>query len=72
MVNRYGQALALLARSDFERSETLASRFQFTETRIMARLAIVQGLLGVSRQGGQRIVFNGNIEGGFRPNQPQQ
>jgi hypothetical protein len=72
MVNRYGQALALLARSDFERSETLASRFQFTESRIMARLAIVQGLLGVSRQGGQRIVFNGNIEGGFRPNQPQQ
>lgn len=69
MVNRYGQALALLARSDFERSETLASRFQFTESRIMARLAIVQGLLGVSRQGGQnRIVFNGNIEGVIRPN----
>ena len=51
MVNRYGQALALLSRSDFERSEILASRFQFTETRIMARMAIVQGLLGVTRQG---------------------
>lgn len=51
-INRYGQTLALLARSDFERAETLASRFQFTEPRIMARLAIVQGLLGVPRQGG--------------------
>ena len=68
MVNRYGQALALLARTDFERSETLASRFQFTESRIMARLAIVQGLLGVSMQGNQRIVFNGNVEGFIRRN----
>jgi len=45
MVNRFGQELAVLARSDFERAETLAGRFQFTEPRIMARLAIVQGLL---------------------------
>src|SRR5262249_26536443 len=28
-INRYGQELAVLARSDFERSETLAGRFQF-------------------------------------------
>jgi len=47
MVNRYGQELAQLARADLERSETLAGRFQFPEPRIMARLAIVQGLLGV-------------------------
>lgn len=46
-VNRFGQELAQLARLDFERSETLAGRFQFPEPRIMARLAIVQGLLGV-------------------------
>jgi hypothetical protein len=45
MVNRFGQELAVLARSDFERAETLAGRFQFAEPRIMARLAIVQGLL---------------------------
>jgi hypothetical protein len=45
-INRYGQELALLARSDFERSETLAGRFQFAEPRIMTRMAIVQGLLG--------------------------
>jgi hypothetical protein len=46
-VTRYGQELAVLARSDFERSDTLAGRFQFTEPRIMVRLAIVQGLLNV-------------------------
>ena len=57
MVNRFGQELAQLARSDLERSETLAGRFQFTEARIMTRLAIIQGLLGVSRTG-QR----GNVE----------
>ena len=45
-INRYGQELALLARIDLERSETLAGRFQFAEPRIMARLAIVKGLLG--------------------------
>ena len=47
MVNRFGQELAQLAVSDLERSETLAGRFQFAEPRIMTRLAIVQGLLGV-------------------------
>jgi len=47
-LNRYGQELALLARNDFDRSETLASRFQFSEARIMIRLAIVEGLLGTS------------------------
>lgn len=45
MLNGFGQELAVLARSDFERSETLAGRFQFAEPRIMTRLAIVQGLL---------------------------
>jgi len=47
MLDRFGQELAQLARADLERSETLAGRFQFPEPRIMARLAIVQGLLGV-------------------------
>jgi len=46
-ISRYGQELAVLASNDFERSETLAGRFQFAEPRIIARLAIVQGLLGV-------------------------
>jgi len=47
-INRYGQELAVLAKTDFGRSEALASRFQFTEPRIMARLSIVQGALGVA------------------------
>ena len=45
MVQRVGQELAVLARSDFERAETLAGRFQMTEPRIITKLAIVQGLL---------------------------
>jgi len=39
--------LSQLARTDFARSETLAGHFQFAEPRIMVRLTIVQGLLGV-------------------------
>ncbi len=49
MVNRFGEEIAMLAKTDFERSETLAGRFQFPESRIMARLAIVQGLLDLKR-----------------------
>ena len=62
MVARYGQRLGELATKDFERAQTLANRFQMTEPRIVARLAIVRGLLGLqpaintntrrSRQGG--------------------
>ncbi|HEX7334917.1 MAG TPA: hypothetical protein VF290_25665 [Pyrinomonadaceae bacterium] len=51
MVNRFGQELAQLATIDFERSQTLAGRFQFPEARIMTRLAIVQGLIGARRLG---------------------
>ena len=47
-INRYGQELAVLAKTDFGRSEALAGRFQFTEPRIMARLSIIQGALGVA------------------------
>jgi hypothetical protein len=58
-LNRYGQELAFLAQNDFERSETLTGRFQFTEPRIMTRLAIVQGLLGVKPvSGGPRAFGN--------------
>ena len=46
-IGRYGQELALLAKTDFERSETLAGRFQFTEPRIITRLSIIRGALGV-------------------------
>jgi len=56
-INRYGQELAVLAGKDFERSETLAARFQFPEPRIMTRMAIVQGLLGVTPVSGPRAVL---------------
>jgi hypothetical protein len=46
MVARFGQELAALARSDFERAQTAAERFQRSESRILARLAIIRGLLG--------------------------
>jgi hypothetical protein len=55
MVNRFGQELALLAKSDFERSDTLAGRFQFAEARIMTRLSIVQGLLRVRPAGSRSM-----------------
>jgi hypothetical protein len=65
-INRYGQELAVLARNDFERSETLAGRFQFAEPRIMTRMAIVQGLLGVRPIQSGRISFGrGQLSGDF-------
>ena len=68
-INRYGQELAVLATSDFERSEVLAGRFQFPEPRIMARLAIVQGLLGVKPPSGSRgILRNFGDSAVIRPN----
>ncbi|HSE32492.1 MAG TPA: hypothetical protein VLA93_13050 [Pyrinomonadaceae bacterium] len=69
MVNRFGQEIALLAKTDFERSETLAGRFQFAESRIMARLAIVQGLLDVKPRPGSPVTFRvgDNSTVTFRP-----
>jgi len=63
LVTRYGQALGALAKIDFERAQALANRFQLTEPRILARLSIVQGLLGTQPLG------RANIRGveSFRP-----
>jgi len=55
IINQYGRELAVLARNDFERAETLAGRFQVPESRIMTRLAIVQGLLAQTPTGPTRI-----------------
>jgi hypothetical protein len=46
MVTRYGQVLGRLATSDFDQSQTLANRFQLSESRIVARLSIVRSMLG--------------------------
>lgn len=58
MVARYGQRLGALASKDFERAQSLANRFQLSEPRIVARLAIVRGLLGLEpavNVGGRRF-----------------
>jgi len=59
MVNRYAQELALLAKTDFERAQTLVNRFQLTEPRIQARLAIVQGVLRPQPQNTNNFNFFG-------------
>jgi len=68
-ISRYGQELALLAKTDFERSEMLAGRFQFAEPRIVARLSIIQGALGVRSftQPNMNAIRNGGGSFTFRP-----
>jgi hypothetical protein len=51
MVSRFGQELATLARTDFERAQSVSDRFQRSEARILARLAIVRGVLGTRFEG---------------------
>jgi hypothetical protein len=46
MVRRFGQQIGSLARIDFERAQSLAGRFQFAESRVVARLAMARILLG--------------------------
>ncbi|HLA09869.1 MAG TPA: hypothetical protein VJ023_04575 [Pyrinomonadaceae bacterium] len=46
IVNRFAQQLGDLAQLDLERAQNLTNRFQFGEPRIMARLAMVNRLLG--------------------------
>jgi hypothetical protein len=47
MVRQYGQEIGYLAKNDFERSQALTNRFQYPESRIVARLAIVRALLEI-------------------------
>lgn len=47
VVARFGQQLASLAKTDFERAQATADRFQFAEARLMSKLSIVQGAFGV-------------------------
>jgi hypothetical protein len=44
---RYGAELASLARTDFERAQLMTERFQPIDARILARLTMVRGVLGV-------------------------
>lgn len=63
MVQRFAQELGMLADKDLERAETLAGRFQFAEPRIMSRVAIVQGLLGVFNTGNRSNIASGPVNG---------
>jgi len=47
LVMRYGGELAMLARIDFERAQLLTERFQLAEPRVLARLTMIRGVLGV-------------------------
>jgi hypothetical protein len=51
LVVRCGQTLANVARKDFERAQTALDRFQRVEPRVIARLAIVRGILDVREEG---------------------
>lgn len=45
VVIRYGQELAILAKSDFGRAVSAADQFQYPESRLFTRLSIVQAVL---------------------------
>jgi len=60
-IGRYGQELAALAKSDFERSEVLAGRFQSVEPRIMVRLSIIQSAVGANNASQPNANFIRNI-----------
>ncbi|HUE83102.1 MAG TPA: hypothetical protein VMM84_13385 [Pyrinomonadaceae bacterium] len=53
-IARYGAAIGTLAKSDFERAQALADRFQLTEPRVMVRLSIVRSMLGVETPASRR------------------
>jgi len=58
VIGRFGQELASLAKIDFERAQSTADRFQFSEPRLMSKLAIVQGVFGVRSTLGDDQRFN--------------
>lgn len=47
MVTRYGKELASLAKIDFEKAQQMTDKFLLPEPRILARLTLVRGVLGV-------------------------
>ena len=49
VVIRYGQELAILAKSDFGRAVAAADQFQYPESRLFVRLSIVQAVLAENK-----------------------
>lgn len=66
-INQIAEEIASLAKSDFDRAQTTADKFQLAEARILTRLAIARSLLG-----GQTIANNNGRFGnrGFGGNAP--
>jgi hypothetical protein len=65
MVARYGQQLAELAKIDFARAESSASKFQLAEPRLFSQLAIVRSVLGVPQAAPVNNGFGGGGGRGF-------
>jgi hypothetical protein len=62
-VAQYGQELATLAKIDFERAQTTASRFQLAESRILVQLAMARNVLGVPEAAPVNNGFGGGGRG---------
>lgn len=69
IITRYGQELATLARKDFDRAQLAADKFQRPEPRILARLSIVQGILGKQTTTEVTGLSDRSFGPGFRPRQ---
>jgi hypothetical protein len=65
MVARYGRELAALAKIDFTRAESSASKFQLAEPRLYSQLAIVRSVLGVPQAAPVNNGFGGGGGRGF-------
>jgi len=68
LVTKYGTELAALAKLDFEKAQSMSERFQLAEPRILARLTIIRGLLGVPQTDGPQGGFGSFNRGGGRRN----
>jgi hypothetical protein len=65
IVMRYGTELASLAKIDFERAQQTTERFQLAEPRVLARLAMVRGVLGLNPADSQNRGFGFGQGGQF-------
>ncbi|MEK6322453.1 MAG: hypothetical protein AABN33_12305 [Acidobacteriota bacterium] len=69
MVMRYGRELASLARIDFEKAQMMTDKFLLAEPRILAKLTMVRGVLGVTSIDSANHAFGGR--GGQFGRRPQ-
>jgi hypothetical protein len=65
IVMKYGTELASLAKTDFDRAQLMTERFQLAEPRILARLTMVRGVLGVAAIDSSNNGFGGRGGGQF-------